>query len=90
LQYGSLALIQSLVFGSANLPFGLEPVIKLRAGLITALDVEVISAATDALFEWSVSSGVLLRVGGRHGVTSGEDTNTARHGSEGMTNTNGK
>ena len=43
--------LSSLFLGSANLLFGLEPVIEFRAGLIASLNVEFIGSSSDSLFE---------------------------------------
>jgi hypothetical protein len=45
------ALVDGLLLGSANLLFGLEPVVYFRTGLIAADDVQLVGAAADALFE---------------------------------------
>ena len=45
------AFVEGFFFGSADLFFGLEPVIELRAGFVAALDVEFVGAALDSFFE---------------------------------------
>ena len=35
-----------------NFPLGLEPVVELRASLITALDGEFVGSLPDTFFEW--------------------------------------
>jgi hypothetical protein len=38
------------VFGSADLCFGLKPVVKLRAGLLASLEVDFVSSSPDSSF----------------------------------------
>jgi hypothetical protein len=53
--------------------FGLEPVVKLRARLIAALDVEFVGAVADLFFEWKrFDRGFLCACGCWHGITSGD------------------
>jgi len=49
----SLAFVDDFFLGSADLLFGLEPVIELRAGFVAALDVEFVGAALDSLAKGS-------------------------------------
>lgn len=44
-------LIYAVLLSLANLRFGLEPVLKIRARLITSLDVEFVRSSLDALFD---------------------------------------
>src|SRR5437879_13551782 len=41
----------SLFLGSANLLFGLEPVVEFRAGLIALEDVQLVGSPPDSLFK---------------------------------------
>src|SRR6266496_2074801 len=65
------AFVESL-FGAADLLFGLEPVVELRAGFVAALDVELISSSADAFFEWKLFArgrGFFCAArGGRHEI----------------------
>src|SRR5713226_1564057 len=64
------AFVESL-FGAADLLFGLEPVVELRAGFVAAQDVEFVGTALDAFFEWKrFARGFFYACGGRHGITS--------------------
>src|SRR6266705_181664 len=58
----------SLFLGSANLLFGLEPVVEFRAGLIALLNVEFIGSSSYSFFERKrLNRGHLCACGFWHG-----------------------
>ena len=58
-----ISFLGSLFLGSANLLFGLEPVVQFRAGLIAPQDVQFVGPALDSFFEGEpFLKGVLLQV----------------------------
>src|SRR5713101_1019457 len=60
-------------FGSANLLFGLEPVVELRVWLIASLDIEFVGSSPDLFFARRRRElGFLCRCGCGHGITSGD------------------
>ncbi len=54
----------SLLLDSANLLFGLEPIVEIRAGLIASLNVEFIGSTPDSLFKRKRLDRRLLRACG--------------------------
>ena len=44
--------VDDLLLCLKHLFFGLEPIVELRARLITLLDVEFVGSSPDSLFEW--------------------------------------
>jgi len=59
-----ISFLGSLFLGSANLLFGLEPVVEFRAGLIALLNVEFIGSSSYSFFERKRLDRRLLRTCG--------------------------
>jgi hypothetical protein len=45
------SFVDRFLFGSADLIFGLDPVVYFRTGLIASLEVEFVGSVPDSLFE---------------------------------------
>jgi hypothetical protein len=72
------ALVEGFFFGSADLLFGLEPVVKLGAGLVAAVDVEFVRSMADSLFERKcLFLAFFCACGCWHEITSDDDGSTA-------------
>src|SRR6266852_2627187 len=77
-QWLKSVFVDGLFLGSADLFFGLKPVVEFRAGLVAAQDVEFVSSASDSFFAWKRFDWGFLCTGGcGHGITSGDHDSIA-------------
>src|SRR6516162_7101664 len=78
------AFLDSFLFSSANLFFGLEPVVELRAGLIASLNVQFMGSPPDFfLTRQRLDWRFLSTCGCGHGITSGDDGSIIGDGAKG-------